>query len=76
MAVIYDTDKAEVDEISKCLCLEKDKLNNTEMNCKLITLADGRYRRIIRRVHYKYYLIVLILICMKINSYVRSKINE
>ena len=29
MAVIYDTDKAEVDEILKCLCLEKDKLNNT-----------------------------------------------
>ena len=29
MVVIYDTDKAEVDEILKCLCLEKDKLNNT-----------------------------------------------
>lgn len=29
MAVIYDTDKAEVDKILKCLCLEKDKLNNT-----------------------------------------------
>ena len=28
MVVIYDTDKAEVDEILKCLCLEKDKLNN------------------------------------------------
>lgn len=29
MVVIYDTDKAEVGEILKCLCLEKDKLNNT-----------------------------------------------
>ena len=76
MVVIYDTDKAEVDEILKCLCLEKDKLNNTGNELQIDYACGWRYRRIVRRVHYKYYLIVLILICMKINSYVRSKINE
>ncbi len=77
MVVIYDTDKAEVDEILKCLCLEKDKLNNTGNELQIDYACGWAIsERIIRRVHYKYYLIVLILICIRINSYVRSKINE
>ena len=40
MAVIYHTSQTEVEEILKCLCLEKDRLNNRE-DKMLIDYAYG-----------------------------------
>ena len=45
MVVIYDTDKAEVDEILKCLCLEKDKFcvkkKNVAADCRHFLFRAG-----------------------------------
>ena len=46
------------------------------MNFQLIMRVGGQYQMIIKIVQYRYYLIEQILICIKINRFVRSKNNE
>ena len=50
MAVIYHTSQTEVEEILKCLCLEKDRLNNREDKMLIdyaygwaLSANDGKY---------------------------------
>ena len=50
MAVIYHTSQTEVEEILKCLCLEKDRLNNREDKLRIdyaygwaLSADDGEY---------------------------------
>lgn len=76
MVVIYDTDKAEVDEILKCLCLEKDKLNNTGNELQIDYACGWAISEDYKESTLQILFDSADSYMYEINSYVRSKINE
>lgn len=72
MAVIYHTSQTEVEEILKCLCLEKDRLNNRE-DKMLIDYAYGWALSANEvNIQFRHCSIRLTLICTKTKNYVRD----
>ncbi len=72
IAVIYHTSEAEIKEILKSLYREKERLNSCEINYQSIMHADGHYPLMIWRVQCRCYWMMQMLICIRINSYVRN----